>query len=435
MKKILLIASVILAFSFSRLSAQIPNNSFENWQVKTIYFAGFPPTVPPDTFPSNEPDLWTTSNSISGADSLGGIFFVSQSSDAYAGTSAIQMKTDSIVHIPFINKITLPGFAINGIFPITAATLTGSGSVLSPGAVIGAGQPFTQRLGKIKGYYKYTPVYNPNTSSNDTCLVWATLRKGNIVVADAIFKSTDSATTYTPFEASFVYRTCDMPDTLVILMASSVPNVQTLLGGSSGLVPGSVLLVDSIYYENLPGGFNFAPIARPDLDSTNKNVAKTVNVKANDEDCDNSTPSLTVSVLTQPTHGTTSVTAGNVLYTPTTNYYGVDSFTYTLSDGNSSSTAKVTMYVFNTLGINEAPQIPVFVYPVPATDVLNVQFENTGKSTIRVYDVTGNLVLSSVLAKNNNALDIHELANGIYGVQISDENNAVIARSKFTVNR
>ena len=41
------------------------------------------------------------------------------------------------------------------------------------------------------------------------------------------------------------------PDTLVIVMASSVPNFTTLLGGNSHLLPGSLLLVDTLSYATL----------------------------------------------------------------------------------------------------------------------------------------------------------------------------------------
>ncbi len=440
MKKSLLIASLFTLLAFNNVSAQIPNNSFETWKLDTFYLgAGEISNLPADTITFMDPVSWTSSNTLTGLDSLGGVTFVTQSATAYHGASSVRLTTDTvklpvIPNFPALN-LSIPGFVVNGDFPITAESLVGGGSVISPVSLIGAGQPYSQRLGKIKGYYQYTPVFNTNTGSNDTCLVWATLRKGTTVIADAIFKSTAATSGWQAFEAPFVYSSCDMPDTLVILLASSVPNVATILGGSSGLIPGSVMLVDSIYYET-GGSINFPPIARPDLDSTSKNTAKNIDVKANDEDCDDSTPSLSVSVSVQPSFGTTTVVgSGVVQYTPATNYVGVDSFTYSLSDGNTSSTARVRVYVFNSLGINDANQIAVSVYPVPASDVINVQFENRGRTTLRVFDVTGKLVLTSFLTKNNNAVQTAELANGVYGLQIADESNVVISRSKFTISK
>ena len=439
MKKSLLIASLFTLLAFNNVSAQILNNSFETWKLDTFYLAaGEISSLPADTIEFFDPVSWSSSNTLTGLDSLGGVIFVTQSATAYHGSSAVRIKTDT-VKLPVIPnfpalKLTIPGFILNGDFPINANSLITSGNVISPVSLLGAGQPYSQRLGKIKGYYQYTPVFNTNTNANDTCIMWATLRKGTTVIADAIFKSTVATSGWQSFEAPFVYSSCDMPDTLVVLLASSVPNVATILGGSSGLVPGSVLLVDSVYYETA-GSINFPPIARPDLDSTSKNTSKNIDVKANDEDCDDATPSLTVTLTVQPSHGSATVAAGVVQYTPANNYVGVDSFTYSLSDGNTSTTARVRVFVFNTLGVNEANEIAVTVYPVPASDVLNVQFENTGRTTLRVFDVTGKLVLTSFLTKNNNAVQTGELANGVYGLQIADENNVVIARSKFTISK
>jgi len=225
-----------------------------------------------------------------------------------------------------------------------------------------------------------------------------------------------------------------MPDTLVIFVSSSVPNVQTILGGTSGLVRGSALWVDSIYYENLAGGYNFAPIARNDVDTTTKNNAKTVLVKLNDEDCDDLTPGLTVTIGTQAVNGTATSVANVVTYTPNSNFVGIDSFTYTLSDGQATATAKVRMLVLNASGISEANTVPVTIYPVPAHNQLHVQFENSGRTTALVYDMIGNLLSSTVLNSNNNTLNIENLPAGFYGIQLVNEKNAVIARSKFTVS-
>ena len=52
---------------------------------------------------------------------------------------------------------------------------------------------------------------------------------------------------------------------------------------------------------------------------------------------------LTVTAVTQGAHGTAAVTATGVSYAPAANYFGSDSFTYTISDGNGgSATATVT---------------------------------------------------------------------------------------------
>jgi hypothetical protein len=74
-------------------------------------------------------------------------------------------------------------------------------------------------------------------------------------------------------------------------------------------------------------------------------------VLGNDTDADNLSPTapnagLTVSGVGAASHGTTAFTANGVTYTPASNYYGPDSFTYTIVDaqGNiASATVSVTV--------------------------------------------------------------------------------------------
>jgi len=60
--------------------------------------------------------------------------------------------------------------------------------------------------------------------------------------------------------------------------------------------------------------------------------ANTFNVLVNDTDADGD--SLTVTGVTQGTHGAVVNNGSSVSYTPNANYFGTDSFTYTISDGH-----------------------------------------------------------------------------------------------------
>ena len=441
MKKSLLAIAVLFAAFTNQVNAQVLNYSFETWGTDTFYLAANAiSNLPADTISYTSPTEWTTSNLITGLDSIGNKIFVTQSNDAYHGSSAIQMITDSI-KLPVIPgfpavKATIPGFAVNGKFIVNPQSLLlGSGTTISPMAIKGAGQPMAQRLSKVKGHYKYAPVFNTNTGANDTCLIWATLRNGLVPIADAIFKSNAPTSGYQPFEVSFTYASCTLPDTLVIFLAASVPNVAGFLGGNTALQSGSVFKVDSLYYEDIPGGYNFPPIARNDFDTTTMNTPKTTIVKLNDDDCNDAVVGLTVTVLTQPIHGTAVVVANAINYTPTGGYTGIDSFSYTLSDGSLSSTARVRFWVYDPSGISESNLIQVAIYPVPASNEVFVKFENTGKTIARVYDMLGNTVLSSAFTQNINRLNTENLASGLYAVQLMNESNQVIARSKFSVSK
>ncbi|MBC8212065.1 MAG: Ig-like domain-containing protein [Gammaproteobacteria bacterium] len=86
-------------------------------------------------------------------------------------------------------------------------------------------------------------------------------------------------------------------------------------------------------------GNNFDPVAVSDSPSAifQNATATEINVLSNDVDLDGDT--LTVTAITQPTYGTATLNGGVVSYTPNANYIGFDTFTYTISDGNSSSDA------------------------------------------------------------------------------------------------
>jgi hypothetical protein len=91
---------------------------------------------------------------------------------------------------------------------------------------------------------------------------------------------------------------------------------------------------------------NDAPVAQPDTATTVKNAAVNIAVLANDADLDGD--QLSVSALTQPANGTASITNnGSVInYRPRSGFAGIDSFTYTVSDGHGgTSTATVSVEV------------------------------------------------------------------------------------------
>lgn len=89
---------------------------------------------------------------------------------------------------------------------------------------------------------------------------------------------------------------------------------------------------------------NDNPVAVNDTADTNEQTPVTVNVVANDSDVDGDT--LTVSAATQGTGGSVTFSGGSVTYTPNAGFYGTDSFSYTVSDGNGgTATATVSVTV------------------------------------------------------------------------------------------
>jgi hypothetical protein len=113
-----------------------------------------------------------------------------------------------------------------------------------------------------------------------------------------------------------------------------------------GSLPGAGWWIDDVQVTNLMvvSTCNRPPIALDDSASTVETTPVQVNVLANDSDPEND--ALTVTGITQPGHGAaTNNGNGTVTYTASSGFTGSDTFTYTVSDGQHSSTAKVTVSV------------------------------------------------------------------------------------------
>jgi VCBS repeat-containing protein len=100
---------------------------------------------------------------------------------------------------------------------------------------------------------------------------------------------------------------------------------------------------------------NDAPVAGNSAMSTNEDVALQISAAqllANDTDVDGDV--LTITGITQPSHGAVTANgAGAWIYTPAANYFGSDSFTYSISDGKGgASSASVTLTI---VSVNDAP--------------------------------------------------------------------------------
>jgi CshA-type fibril repeat protein/VCBS repeat-containing protein len=99
-------------------------------------------------------------------------------------------------------------------------------------------------------------------------------------------------------------------------------------------------------------GLNDPPDAVNDAVVISEDTAATIPVLSNDSDPEADT--LSVSSVTQPAHGAVALNAdGTITYTPSANFNGSDSFSYTASDTNGATdTASVTVTVN---AVNDAP--------------------------------------------------------------------------------
>jgi hypothetical protein len=429
MKKGLLMFSLFLLAAMLKVQAQLPNNSFENWQNDSAII-GFG-VIPTDTSYFRDPTGWTSLNGLAGVDTFGNVTLVTESNDAHDGNSALRCETkqlDTVSYSGLTFALVVPGLVVNGDFEFDPTGLI-LGGVISPMSLKPAGTPITTRKKSISGWYKYAPV------ANDTMIIWAVLRKGTTLVAEAKFTSGTTTSAYTRFEADFKYVSCLTPDTLVYLISSSIPDLASLLGGGgTNIAPGSALLVDSVGTEELPSNFNFPPIARNDLDTVIKNTAKNISVQLNDEDCNDALNTLTLAVSVQPLHGTTVVAGNQITYTPANNFIGLDSLIYSLTDpGNQTGSATVRLLVVNSTGISESNLIPVAVYPNPTQDILHISVDGAlNQPKAKVINLIGETMFETAI--ENNSISTSSLPNGVYVLQLISSNKT-IGINRFTVTK
>ena len=227
-----------------------------------------------------------------------------------------------------------------------------------------------------------TITYTPNANFNGTDTITYTISDGaggfatstvTIVVApinDAPVAVNDTATTNedTPLKISPLVNDSDVDGDPLTITAASSPNGTVTVNpdGTITYVPNPNFNGTDVITYTISDGkggtatatitvtvtpVNDPPVATNDAASTNEDTPVTVAVLGNDTDLDGNP--LTVTAATAA-NGTVVVNPdGTVTYTPTANFFGVDTITYTISDGQGgSSTATVTITVAS---VNDVP--------------------------------------------------------------------------------
>ena len=127
-----------------------------------------------------------------------------------------------------------------------------------------------------------------------------------------------------------------------------------------------------------------APVANDDAFNTEEDVTLTINVVSNDSSPDGS--ALVITSYTKPAHGEIQEgnLPGNFVYTPDPNYFGLDQFTYTVSNAvGETSSATVSLTV---AAVNDAPAFT----SAPATaGLVNEMYEYE----IRADDVDNTMLI------------------------------------------
>ena len=148
---------------------------------------------------------------------------------------------------------------------------------------------------------------------------------------------------------------------------------------------------------------NTPPVANDDSYSVDEEVTLTIDVAngvlENDTDVDGD--SLTVVSNTEPNNGTLNIDSdGGLIYTPSVDFSGEDSFEYTISDGNGgTSTATVTIIV------KEPPVFGSIVFGSIESEILDVgvTLDFDGSEDL-VFSGSGDDFIDTVAGTGNNRL-------------------------------
>jgi hypothetical protein len=109
---------------------------------------------------------------------------------------------------------------------------------------------------------------------------------------------------------------------------------------------------------------NSAPVAIAQGLATDEDTGLAITLAGSDVDGD----SISYSISAAPANGTLSGAAPNLTYTPNPNYFGSDSFSYTVDDGAGGTDTAVISITVNS--VNDAPGAATLVTPADsATDV------------------------------------------------------------------
>ncbi|WP_373905373.1 tandem-95 repeat protein [Vibrio parahaemolyticus] len=124
---------------------------------------------------------------------------------------------------------------------------------------------------------------------------------------------------------------------------------------------------------------NDAPVAKDDIATTQEDTAVTIDVLPNDTDVDGDKLSIE-SVSVPKEQGTVEVVDGKLVFTPAENFNGDAEITYTVTDGQLTDEAKVTVTVNP---VNDAPTIKVDAVESITEDGVNT---DTVVATLTVRD-------------------------------------------------
>ncbi len=112
---------------------------------------------------------------------------------------------------------------------------------------------------------------------------------------------------------------------------------------------------------------NDPPVATDDNASTSEDTSVTIDVLANDSDPDGD--GLNITLVSNPANGDATIQGTGIAYSPDPDFNGPDTFSYTISDGQTLATATVDVDV---TALNDAPVAAADAYSVNEDQILTI---------------------------------------------------------------
>jgi len=473
MKKELLSFAFVFIAALAAAQTAIPNGDFENWISGTYdYPLNYPYTSNPESFFK-----------------CNASFNCVRTTDAYQGTSAIQLTTS------ISGNDTCFGYFINTDANSNPANWTG-------------GFPYTQTPTGLSGFYKSA------IPAGDSASILVFFRASNVLIGMYAFKFSGTQSTYTPFSFPLSPPLPMAPDSVIIAATSS--DVFNNYAAN-----GSMLQLDSIYFTGVAsqpalmnGNFEVwggvtvnNPVNWYINDSQGRGFARTIDVHSGnyamelqtyqgdrngspaaqagmistaywDNNCNcqmggypfsNQIDTLAIWYKYAPVNGDTAqinlsfknngsvVSGANLnIYTAASTYQyaelpfnigmTIDSVIVQIQSSSWADTALSFIgsdlivddvhFKSQTVGIHNGSSgisLNGFAYPNPAHDVLNVVIKEgfNSEKHLQIFDITGRTILqeSFMPVKNYYPLNVADLNPGIYFFQLSGPDGNV--RNRF----
>ena len=165
---------------------------------------------------------------------------------------------------------------------------------------------------------------------------------------------------------------------------------------------------------------NDAPVAVDNTFTLQQGITETVPLIATDVDNDDA--DLTYSIVSQPDHGSVTLEGNLATYIADATYVGVDSFTFTASDGFLNSN-EGTMSIAVTLDVLNSQLQNIKGYPNPFEQFYFI--DSPVELKLEIYDINGRILLKQNVEVGKNKMDLSKLSRGVYLFKYYENNRTM----------